>query len=103
MQAFLSYRGSAIFGYPGQFCSCIAAAGKGRIPGRVGKLVQGGTMSIRTIWSFLAAAALLCPGIARSTQGQTESEPAPATAPKKITARQVLEAAFAKTTAAKTV
>ncbi|MCE9528132.1 MAG: tetratricopeptide repeat protein [Planctomycetales bacterium] len=60
-------------------------------------------MSIRIIWSFLAAAALLCPGIAHSALGQTESEPAAATAPKKITARQVLEATFAKTTAAKTV
>ncbi|MFN0016713.1 MAG: tetratricopeptide repeat protein [Pirellulaceae bacterium] len=60
-------------------------------------------MSIRTIYSFLAAAALLCPGIVHSALGQPESEPAPAAAPKKITARQVLEATFAKTTTAKTV
>jgi len=64
--------------------------------------VQGGTMSIRTICSFLAAAALLCARFIPSALAQTEAEPEPAKV-KKVTARLVLEAAYAKTGAAETV
>ena len=60
-------------------------------------------MSKRAICLFLAAAALFCPGFVPIAMGQTEAEPEPATKLKKVTARAVLEAAFAKTGAAQTV
>jgi tetratricopeptide (TPR) repeat protein len=65
--------------------------------------VQGGTMSIRNLCSFLVAAALLCPCFIPSALAQTEAEPEGAAKVKKVTARQVLEAAYAKTGAAETV
>ena len=103
MQSFLSYRGGAIFGIQSDNCSCLTTADHGTIPGWVGKPVQGGTMSVRTISLFLAAAALLFLGDSGLVMGQTEAEPSPTPSPKKITARQILEATFAKTSAAKTV
>lgn len=60
-------------------------------------------MSIRTSCLFLAAAVLLCTDLVPASFGQTDAEPEPATKAKKVTARQVLEAAFAKTAAAQTV
>ena len=61
-------------------------------------------MSIRTICSFLAATALLCPCLIHCAVAQAEAEPEPAAAKvKKVTARQVLEATYAKTAAAETV
>jgi tetratricopeptide (TPR) repeat protein len=60
-------------------------------------------MFIRSHYLFLAAAAVVCSTLLPSAFGQTEAEPAPATKAKTVTARQVLEAAFAKTAAAQTI
>ena len=59
-------------------------------------------MSIRTTGPFLAAVLGFCLAI-RSAAGQTEAEPGPETKVKTVTARQVLEATFAKTADARTV
>jgi tetratricopeptide (TPR) repeat protein len=60
-------------------------------------------MSIRTICLFLAAAAWSFSGFVAPVCGQAEAEPKPAATPKKVSARQVLEATFAKTGGAQTV
>src|SRR5689334_21868047 len=65
--------------------------------------VHGGTMSIRTVCSFLAAAALLCASFIPSALAQTEAQPEAGAKVKKVTARQVLEATYAKTSTADTV
>jgi tetratricopeptide (TPR) repeat protein len=60
-------------------------------------------MSARAYYLSPAATVLVLLGVALSARGQTEAEPTPSTAAKKVTAREVLEATFAKTGSARTV
>lgn len=60
-------------------------------------------MSVRTSYFYCAVVALLGPGIIPPVYGQTEAEPTPPAPSKKITAREVLEATFAKTSVAQSV
>jgi hypothetical protein len=101
----LSYptAGERILGIQTEIAIALFMLAKGQSQPGGGPPVHGGTMSIRNLCSFLVAAALLCPCFIPSSFAQTEAEPEAAAKVKKVTARQVLEATYAKTIAAETV